>query len=207
VSTTRIEFRRQVAIAGRVTFAPSGDPAAGALVAIVSGPAPFEERLGWRAALHGGSLDGVPDRPDQVHAAADGHYHFLDLLPGTYGLAATVPAGGSRYGTGTGEAEVVVAGGDVTFAHADLVLPATTLTGRVVESVGGTETPVQMAAVRVAGSGESTFTATDGTFTLVGVEAGPRAVTVSAAGRGSETVAVTLARGATTQVDVSLEGS
>src|SRR5881394_2194121 len=88
VSATRIEIRRQVAIAGRVTVAPSGDAASGALVAITSAPAAFEERLGWRAALHGGSLEGVAERPDQVRAAPDGYFHFLDLLPGTYGLTA-----------------------------------------------------------------------------------------------------------------------
>jgi Carboxypeptidase regulatory-like domain len=206
VSTTRIEVRRQVAIAGRVTVAPSGAPASGALVAITSAPAPFEERLGWRAALHGGSLEGVADRPDQVRAAADGHFHFLDLPPGAFGLTASIAGGGSRYGTVSVDATVVVsAAGDVTVAHADLVIPATTLTGLVVETANGTTVPVHMASIRVTGSGESTFTAADGTFVLAGVEAGPHSVTVSAVGRQQASVAVTLTRGAATHVDVSLE--
>ena len=200
--TTRIEVHRQVAIAGRVTLTPSGEPAAGALVAITSAPAAYEEWLGWRAAQYGGSLDGVAARPDQVHAAADGYYHFLDLPAGHYGLTASVPGGGSRYATGTAEADVTIgAGGDVTLAHADLAVPATTLSGIVTRGAGG---PVHMAAVRVAGSGEATFSSADGTFSLHALEAGRHTLTVSGAGYEPVSVAVTLQPGAETHVDVAL---
>jgi hypothetical protein len=204
VSTTRIEIRRQVAIAGRVTLAPSGEAATRAVVAITSGPATYEEWLGWRAAQHGGSLEGVADRPDHVRTAPDGYFHFLDLPGGHYGLTATVPTGGTRYGTGSAEADVVVAGdGDVTLGQADIVIPTTALSGRV--AVPGPDgAPVHMAALRLSGGGQ-TFSRVDGMYALTALEAGRYVLAVSASGRQPASLEVTLERGVETMADVILE--
>ncbi len=86
-----------VAIAGRVSDRQTGKPVPGARVTI-TGPADFTARLALQAQQHGDRWERMAERPDRTRAAADGHFHFIDLPAGSYALTAALPAAGSRYG-------------------------------------------------------------------------------------------------------------
>ncbi|TRO82670.1 carboxypeptidase-like regulatory domain-containing protein [Trichloromonas acetexigens] len=160
--------RHQAAIAGRVIDAETGKAMPGARVTATAGP------LSWES-----------------HSGADGHFHFLDLVDGTYGLTASYPPGGSRYGSAQVEAVVGRDGtGRIQLATADLSLPATRVRGRITRPGGQ---GVVMAEVVVEGSGERTYSAADGHYALIGVEVGVRRVRVAARGFQPVTGVVTLA--------------
>lgn len=147
--------RHTVAIAGRVTDAQTHKAIGSALVTISDGPRAF--------------------------TAPDGHFHFLDLAPGDYMLVASLPGVGARYGQ-SDEVTVTVSHdtqGSLVLATADLALLPTTLKGRVTNQKGE---PVAMAKVRVQGSGERTFSNTEGQYILTGLEVGSRTLRVSAQG-------------------------
>lgn len=160
--------RHQAAVAGRVLDAQTDKPLAGALVVVAAGPLRWESRSG-----------------------NDGHFHFLDLPDGAYQVTASYPLGGSRYGSAPGNVVVSRDGtGRIQMATADLALPATTLRGRIARP---NNQPVVMAEILLEGSGERVFSAADGHYALVGVEAGSRRVRVRAQGVQPVTQAVTLA--------------
>ena len=166
--------RRQVAIAGRVTDAQTEKAIARARVEITDGPPVFEERLALKARQHGNRWTVMAERPDRIHTAADGHFHFLDLPDGDYTLVASLPASGTRYGTAqttvTLSSEMIDEQRDITMATADIALPPPSLKGKITEQ--GSDNPVVMAEVRVQGSGERTFTDGQGEYLLTGLEVG-----------------------------------
>lgn len=172
--------RHQAAVAGRVVDAQTEKPLAGALVVVTAGPLRRESRSGH-----------------------DGHFHFLDLPDGAYVVTAGYPPGGSRYGSAQGNVVVSRDGtGKIQMATADLALPATTLHGRVARP---NNQPVVMAEILLEGSGERTYSAADGHYALVGVEAGPRRVRVRAQGFQPATQEVTLAAaGAAVTLNITL---
>lgn len=172
--------RHQAAIAGRVVDAETGKAMSGARVMATAGPLSWESRSG-----------------------DDGHFHFLDLSDGSYGVAASYPPGGSRYGSAQVNAVVSRDGtGRIQMATADLSLPATTVRGRITRPGGQ---GVVMAEIVLEGSGERTFSAADGHYALVGVEAGLRRVRIRAQGFQPATQEVTLAAaGAVVTLNVAL---
>ena len=151
------------------------------------------------------------ERPDRTRTAFDGHFHFLDLLPGDYTLKASLPGSGTRYG------EDEVAGitiswdgnGKITMATADLSLPPTTVKGMINDQDSSPAEFVAMAEVRVKGSGERTFSDSDGQYLLTGLETGGpegRTIVVSAQGYQEASQVVQLDEAGTVQiVDFFLE--
>jgi hypothetical protein len=173
--------RHQVAIAGSVTDAKTGRAIAGAVVILKSAA---QVVIACEA------------------TGADGHFHFLDLADGQYALAATLEAAGTRYGKATKMATVARDGGRIKLATADMVLPPTTVKGAI---TGSGAAPVSLAEVRVQGSGERTFSDTDGHYLLTGLEVGSRILLVSARGYDPARAAAVLAEaGAEYVVDVTL---
>ncbi len=126
----------------------------------------------------------VPGGP-WILTAGDGFFRFLDLRPGSYTLTVSLPGAGSRYGMA---AKAVTLGEDLEMV--DLVLPATTVKGKVKDQSGQA---VRMAEVRVQGSGENAWSDAQGNYVLSGVEAGSRRIAVSA--RGFQNVSETVALG------------
>jgi hypothetical protein len=138
------------------------------------------------------------ERPDQTQTAADGHFHFLDLPDGDYTLTASLPGFGSRYGTAQRQVTVSRnAEGRILMAPADIVLPPTTLKGRI---VGQNDNPVGVAEVRVQGSGERAFSDGQGNYLMNGLEVGKRTVAVSAQGYQSASQAVVLGEAGNVQM-------
>jgi carboxypeptidase family protein len=197
-------IRQQVSIGGRVTDAQTGRALGGAQVEITAAPADFSSWLRIRARQHGEHWDAMASRPDRTRAGLDGHFHFCDLPRGQYTLTASLPGGGTRYGTS--EVAVTVSSPDVpaALAVADLALSPTRLEGRVTAAAG--QSPLLLAEVRVDGSGEQTFTDAGGNYHLVALEVGTRTVVVSAQGYASRTATVQLQPAGTVQrIDVALD--
>ena len=182
--------RHQVAIAGRVTDAQSTRALGGALVRITAAPTEFTTWLNVHALQYGTKWATLLERPDQAVTAADGHFHFMDLPDGQYTLTAWLPGSGSRYGAAPVQATVArTAQGKITLAVSDLALPPTTLKGNI---SGPSAVKVVMAQVRVNGSGERTYTNSQGQYLLAGLEVGNRTVSVTAQGFQPVTQTVTL---------------
>jgi hypothetical protein len=133
------------------------------------------------------------------------------LPPGQYGLTASLPGSGSRYGTADIHVTVSRASlpgdpGKITPAPADLALSPTTLKGQVT----GTDVrkPLLLAEVRIQGSGERAFTDARGHYLLAGLEVGARTVLVSAQGYTARRATVQLRpAGAVLELDVALDSS
>ena len=175
-----VTVRHQVAIAGRITDAQTGTPITGAHVQITTGPAAWTDALASLAAVHGAAWATLQERPDRRWTSVDGHYHFLDVPNGTYQLTASLPGSGSRYSTAQVQASVARDGtGKIAMATADVALPTTMITGRI---TGPGLTPVAMATARLKGSGETTYSDSQGRYRLSAIEAGTRAVQISAQG-------------------------
>ena len=132
----------------------------------------------------------LTERPDQTLTATDGHFHFMDLPNGQYTLVASMPDSGSRYGTAQTQLSVSRnASGHIVMAVADIALPPTTIKGKV---TGPGSTNVMMAKIQVQGSGEQTFSDSQGRYLLTGIETGNRTILVSAQGLQSNSRPVTL---------------
>jgi len=187
-------LRRQVAIAGTVKDRVTGKPLQGAEIVIVSGPGEFSARMAMLAGIHGKAWNTMAPRPDRTFATADGHFHFMDLPDGDYGLEARLPRLGSRYGKAEKTVSVArTAQGSVVLTASDMLLPPSTVKGRILRQ--GTSTPVVMAEIRVGGSLEFCFSDENGDYRLPGLEssaARPRSLSVSAAGFQPKTLEVYL---------------
>jgi hypothetical protein len=170
-----------VVLAGVVTEAGTGAPVADASVELASGPAAFE-KLRARAPGRGATT-----------SRADGLFHFFDLPPGRYTLAAA-PAGGGRFGAAKATARV--GGASTEPVRVELALPPTRIEGRVVTADGS---PVALAVVTFQGTRERVLTRADGTFVLQAVEPGERRLEVSARGFARTAVPVTLKRPGTVE--------
>jgi hypothetical protein len=164
--------------------------------------------------LQGGRATGVK-RPDQTKTVADGSFYFIDLPEGTYTLRASLPGAGSRYGTVQEAVEVKRDNqGNITeIARAEMLLPPTTLIGRIIDEANK---PMAMAEIRVVGSGEFTFSEADdataqtedertGQFMLIGLEAGKREVRVTARGYEPATKEVMLNQGVEEKMEEDIQ--
>ncbi len=184
------KIRHQVAVAGTVSDGRTGAAIHGARVAIVTGPPAFTHALALKALRFGAARAGLEQRPDRTRTAGDGHFHFLDLPAGNYTLKASLPEHGSRYGAA--RIDITVShddAGTITMATADMRLSPTTIAGRISDKTTGEA--IALALVRIQGSGERAFADARGRYRLIGVEAGPRTLVVSARGYGQSTKSVT----------------
>lgn len=173
-------LRHQVAIAGNVVNAVTGLAMPGAVVKIDAGT------------IQANTL-----------TAQDGHFHFLDLPDGSYPVRASMPTAGSRHGSAQVNATVSRDGsGNIQMATADIQLPATTIRGEISKP---DHSPVVMAEIQLAGSGERVFTDSDGRYALVGIEIGTRTLTVTRQTFETHVQTVSIAAaGDTVTVDVTL---
>jgi len=176
----------RAALVGRVVDQRSQEPLAGVEVVVASGPSAWTARL---VAVHMGQPTA---RPDRCVTDASGFFRYLDLPAGAYTLNATIA--GTRYATAVTSTTV----GTGAPAAVTLALTPTAITGTVKTSVAG-NAALGMARVRFPDSGETTYTAADGTFTLAPVEVGTnRALELSAQNHATTTIPVTPTQGQTT---------
>lgn len=188
--TTWEIVHHQVAIAGRVIDGQTARALGRALVRITAAPDEFTAWLSMHALQYGPAWASLIERPDQALTAADGHFHFMDLPDGPYTLAASLPGYGSRYGISQAQATVArTAQGQIIMAVCDLALPSTTLKGKI---SGPSAANVVMAQVRVQGSGERTYTNSQGQYLLAGLEVGNLRISVTAQGFQPATQAITV---------------
>lgn len=185
--------RHQVAIAGRVTEALSGEALGGTLVRISAGPPEFQNQLTLMQKKWGTRWSKMLDRYDQRRTASDGHFHFMDLPNGAYILIASIPGMGSRYDTEQAYVSVTRDDEDrIEMSITDIELSPTMIQGHIEKSSGGDDDEIPMAEIRVTGSGERAFTNDDGNYRVIGVETGTRQLTASAPGYDRESATVTL---------------
>jgi Carboxypeptidase regulatory-like domain len=172
-------IRHQVALAGQVSDAQTGRVIPGARVELTPLSGPFKTRLALQALQYGERWQAMTERADRTHTANDGSFHFLDLPDGRYTLTVSLLGAGTRYGLAQSTVAVSRQGERIQRATADIALPPTTLKGQIKNAEGA---PVIMAKVQVAGSGESTFSDSQGNYLLTGLQSGQRMVTVTAQG-------------------------
>lgn len=175
----------RAALVGRVLDQLDQRPLPDVTVEIINAPAAYKSRL---ATLR----QGRPlARPDRLVTDRNGWFCWLDLPAGSYALRASLSD--PRYAIATATASVVANAP----ASVDLLLVPTAVTGSV--SADRPAGPLAMVAVRMLGSGEVTFTAADGSFTLSPVEPGAsRVIELSAQGYVAATRTATLPQGQTT---------
>ena len=185
-------LRRTVAIAGRVVDAGTGKPLGDAQVAITAMPPAFTKWLKFAAIPYGSRWGKMSERADRTRSRADGWFFFMDLPDGSYRLQASAPAFGRRFGRVEEPAKISRdAGGNIRMAIVKLALQPTMVLGKVTGP--GKEPGVPLARVRVKGSGERSFTDTQGKFVVAGIEPGTRTLMVSAQGYRAESQVFTLA--------------
>ena len=148
-------------------------------------------------------------RPDRTQVSADGLFVFIDLPDGDYTFTASLAGGRTRYGQGQAMATIARSNGDIQLATADMAIPSTTLRGQItgpsLDGDGGAPVAVLMAAVQVRGSGELTYSDSQGHYLLAGLEAGARTVSVAARGYQTHEQTVTWTQAGEDQVlNVSL---
>lgn len=181
-------IRHRVALAGRVTDVQTNKTIAGVEIRIVKAPDAFIDRLKNLTLQHKDLSKKIVKSPERTQTARDGHFHFLDLPEGEYGLTASLPSAGKRYGTAS--VEVKVSKGNNVIAIADMKLPPTCLKGKIVD---GDADPVVLAKVGLKYTEESSFSDREGRYLLNEIEASEnfeRTLIVSAQGyqTTSETV-------------------
>jgi hypothetical protein len=177
----------RAALVGRVIDKLTQTPLARVPIEIIDAPAAYKSRL---ATLRQGRPDA---RPDRLITDDGGLFRWLDLPAGAYTLRASAPD--TRYADATATANVAASAA----ASAELALAPTAVTGSVrADNPAG---PLAMVRVRMLDSGEITFAASDGSFTLSPVEPGAaRIVELSAQRYVTATRTVALSRGQTTTV-------
>jgi hypothetical protein len=177
-------IHHQVAICGVAVDGRTGQVLPGVQVRIIAMPASFSDRLKLKALQHA-RWEKLEERPDRTFTRADGSFRFLDLPDGEYRLAFSLRGAPHRYGPA--QKSFTVArdrSGKITAAITSIALAPTGIAGQVLgaSSDGGAPLPLVMAEVRVAGSGEQTWTGQDGQYYLTGVETGSRILQVTAHG-------------------------
>lgn len=154
-------------------------------VEIIDAPAAYKSRL---ATLRQGQPGASPNR---IATDSNGAFRWLDLPAGDYTLRASLSD--PRYAAVTVTASLPAD----KLVSAELALVPTAVTGTVgADKPAG---PLAMVRVRMLDSGESTFSAADGSFTLSPVEPGAaRVIELSAQGYATATRTVALQQGQVT---------
>ncbi len=139
-------------------------------------------------------------RLDRTRSAADGLFYFLDLPDGDYTLVVSLPAAARRYGQAQVTATVSRdSHGTIQMVAADVALPPTALEGTITA-----EEPISMAAVRILGSGERTWSDASGYYAFGGLEPGLRTVEFASSGYGIVAETVSLVQGTVQRLDLDL---
>ena len=214
--------RHQVAIAGIVSNAETGDLISGAEIKLGQASAAFNHWLALKAL----SFEDALNRDGRIqlsstltlvreqdnwflvtYSGLDGHYYFIDLPSGVYRLQVALPNLGTRYGTRQIET-LNVTGTQATIAN--LSLPPTGIKGRILDS---DQKPVAMAKVQIEGSSVTVFSDRNGNYGFTGLEVWQRdpasqsarpLVTVSAQGYQNATSGVWLSVGVMKSLDLTL---
>jgi hypothetical protein len=148
----------RAALVGHVLDQLDRRPLPEVTVEIIDAPAAYQARL---ATLRQGRPSA---RPDRLVTDDHGLFRWLDLPVGAYTLRTSLS--GTRYAIATTTASVVAS----TAASAEILLAPTAVTGTVrADTPAG---PLAMVRVRMLDSGEVTFSAADGSFTLSPLEPG-----------------------------------
>lgn len=200
------EIRHQVAIAGTVRDLQTAEHIGGVILTITNGPPAFLFQRDLQKKQYSMRWQTMVERIDRTRTAPDGLYYFLDLPDGQYTLEASLPGSGTRYGSAVATGTVARDDGNILLGQVDMTLAPTTVEGQVTkEGDGGSDDGVQMAVVRLRGSGEQAYTDQDGHYALTAIETGERTVDVSAQGyqEASSTVMLDTA-GSVTGLDVTL---
>lgn len=199
--------RRQSSIAGKVTDDATDLPVPGVLVTL-EGPPAFEAILSALATQYGDAWDTLSSRPDRALTGDDGYFHFGDVPDGSYTLTLSFSDLGERYGTTTANATVTHAiDGTAEASLLEIAMPPTAVEGTVMRSFPDPTPagPLQMARVRVRGTGQEAFTDENGHYYLTGVDPGDHTLTFSSPGLQGATGTVTITEGTiTTQPTVTL---
>lgn len=179
--------RHQVAIAGRVSDQLTGQLIHGATVEIIGMPDSFKAWLALRSMQYGSNWEKMTERPDRTRTAIDGHFHFLDLPDGKYTLKVSLPSAGTRYKEAQKEFQVSRTNEKNQLEVADISLPPTAIKGRITATKDNEVESVKMAKIQVEGSGEFTFSDSEGNYLLSGIEVpkkepSERSIVVSAKG-------------------------
>lgn len=192
----------QVAIAGNAFNAQTGEVLRGVQVTITSAPRGFKNWLKLKALAAGERWETLTERPDRTRTAADGHFHFLNLPTGQYGLTATLPEAGQRYGTVQAKAKIARdAKGRIVWVNTDLALPPTALQGQLLNA---DKKPVVLAEVQILGSGETLLSDEAGQYLFASLEPGKRTVRFSARGYQTVSRTVSLTQGEPVVLDLTL---
>lgn len=192
--------RHQVAIAGQVTNAATGQPIAGAQVKLTGGSAAFQARIALQESFYGAT------RATLIESAIDGSFYFLDLPESSlYTITVSLPKAGTRYAESVQATAIRVSceAEQIQRATVNLALPPTAVSGQIKDSKNE---PVRMATVQLVGSPERTFSDEQGRYLLQELEASDLvAIAVSAQGCEPVTQQISLDRGQTKILDFELK--
>jgi hypothetical protein len=203
----------QVAIAGIVSDAQTGEMIHRALVEMIQMPESFQQGLTLKAMQHGVQWANLPERPDRTYTTKDGTFYFIDLPDGDYTLQVSLPGAGTRYRTVQAAVKVARNQDLIQRATAAIALLPTSIRGIITNS---DKEPIVMANVRVEGSSASTFSDSEGKYLLTGLEVWQRSpnrpadqppkplVTVSAPGYQPISQGVWLSQGDVKTLDFKL---
>ncbi|HZS37278.1 MAG TPA: carboxypeptidase regulatory-like domain-containing protein [Polyangia bacterium] len=154
--------------------------------------------------LLAGAAISLAERGDTAVSDFNGAYRLFALPDGTYTLTASLPAAGDRYGAATATVIVSAASGA---SIVNAALPPTAVTGAIQGTSGGAATNLPLALVRLQGSDDQAYTDANGRYLLDAVEPGTRTLEVSARGFVTQTATAAIVRGATSNVNVTLNPS
>jgi len=196
---------RQVAIAGIVRNAQTRQGMAGVRVQITGMPAALQAKIDFLAQLYGANWK---QRPDRTQTRPDGYFYFLDLPDGDYTLSADWLEAGTRYGSAELPDVKVPQDSEGPIKNKDILkidLPPTSLTGIITDEK---DQAIVMAKVQLEGSGEYTYSDSNGNYSLIGLEASDqrRKVNVNANCYQSKVARIVLTKGQVKRKNMSLSG-
>ncbi len=199
---------RQVAIAGMVRNAQTGQGIAGVRVEITGMPAKLQAKIDLLAQLYGADWDRRKERPDRTETRPDGSFYFLDLPDGNYTLRASWLQAGTRYGSAKQNVTVSrnIEGKINNQEILKIDLPPTSLTGIITDEK---DKAVVMAKVQLEGSSEYTYSDRKGNYSMIGLEASDklRQVKVNALGYESQVAEIVLTQGQVKTKNIALAGA
>ncbi|AFY37033.1 hypothetical protein Lepto7376_0621 [[Leptolyngbya] sp. PCC 7376] len=195
----------QVAIAGKVLLAETGEPLAKAMVEMIEMPAKFQRILQLKAMQAGDEWAIATERIDRKLTRNDGSFFFTDLPLGNYVVRASVVNGGSRYQAVTREFQVKQqqSSTDLETAVGNLEILPTGIKGQVLANGQA----IAYAKIRQVDDNTETLSDADGNYRFVGLEAAtqPTVFQISSADFPPQRRSAMLQQGVMTTVDFSLD--
>ncbi|OKH18104.1 collagen binding domain-containing protein [[Limnothrix rosea] IAM M-220] len=204
----KLSFKNvQVAIAGKVLLAETGESLAGARVEMIEMPSKLQRILQLKAMQVGKKWDTLPERIDRQFTRGDGSFFFTDLPLGDYVLQASVPDGGDRYQAVTRAFQVKQqqqqTGINFATATGNFEILPTGLKGQIL----GNGQAIAYAKIRAVEDNAETLSDVDGKFRFVGLSAStqPSVFQISRTDHPSQRRSVMLQRGVMTTIDFVLD--